>query len=113
MFLCLQFCCVASFITDSCVKTGNFFALYQHALILCDNLLESLPECICCLRRLECLQLHSNHLTTIPYDLIHLESLSELSLRDNPLVVRLATNVPGHAGFRVITSPPPSLRIPL
>ncbi len=27
-------------------------------------------------------------LTTIPYGLVHLKSLSELSLRDNPLVVR-------------------------
>ncbi len=33
-------------------------------------------------------QLHSNKLTTLPNGLIFLNSLTELSLRDNPLVVR-------------------------
>ena len=83
-----------------------------RALILCQNRLRSLPNCICKLQSLECLQLHQvfwlefremysfnkyfrysffpnqNELTTLPHGLIFINSLKELSLRDNPLVIR-------------------------
>ncbi|CAG0894559.1 unnamed protein product, partial [Darwinula stevensoni] len=40
------------------------------------------------LLKLRTLLLHKNSLTTLPPELIKLNNLSELSLRDNPLVVR-------------------------
>ena len=46
------------------------------------------PDCICKLKKLKVLHLHSNRLTILPNGLIFLSSLNELSLRDNPLVVR-------------------------
>lgn len=48
---------------------------------------------MCCLKRLTCLQLHQNRLTTLPHALIFLKSLRELSLRDNPLVVRFVRDM--------------------
>ena len=73
---------------------------HLHALLLGDNRLESLPESICCLRRLECLQLHGNRLTTLPHGLIHLDGLTELTIKENPLVNRF---------IREMSFQPPSL----
>jgi len=57
------------------------------ALILCDNKLLSLPSSMSCLRRLQSLSLHNNKLSTLPPEIVTLD-LIELSLRNNPLVVR-------------------------
>jgi len=47
-----------------------------------------ISDCICKLKKLKVLHLHSNRLTILPHGLIFLNSLTELSLRENPLVVR-------------------------
>lgn len=57
------------------------------ALILCDNKLLSLPSSMSCLRRLQSLSLHNNKLSTLPPEIVTLD-LEELSLRNNPLVMR-------------------------
>ena len=46
-----------------------------------------------CFPRLECLQLHANRLTTLPAGLINLSCLTELTLKDNPLVVRFVRDM--------------------
>ena len=56
-------------------------------LVLCDNVIESLPRSLINLRRLESLSLHNNRLSTLPPEITRL-NLVELSLRNNPLVVR-------------------------
>ncbi|XP_064650804.1 leucine-rich repeat-containing protein 58-like [Lineus longissimus] len=56
-------------------------------LTLCDNQLESLPPTLTHLRKLQSLSLHNNQLQTLPPELVTL-NLYELSLRNNPLVVR-------------------------
>ena len=69
------------------------------SLVLCDNKLESLPSSMTYLQKLESLSLHNNRLSTLPPDIIKL-NLVELSLRNNPLVVRFVQDM---------TYEPPSL----
>jgi len=57
------------------------------SLVLCDNRLESLPRSLINLHQLQSLSLHNNRLSTLPPEIIRL-NLVELSLRNNPLVVR-------------------------
>jgi len=57
------------------------------SLALCDNRLESVPKSLASLRRLQSLSLHNNRLSTLPPEIVTL-NLQELSLRNNPLVVR-------------------------
>lgn len=59
---------------------------YLQVLLLSDNRLVRIPCSICDLPRLQCLHLHCNRLTTLPHSLVYMNSLSELSLRGNPLV---------------------------
>jgi Leucine rich repeat len=68
-------------------------------LVLCDNRLESLPRSLINLRMLQSLSLHNNRLATLPPEIIRL-NLVELSLRNNPLVVRFVEEM---------TYEPPSL----
>ena len=68
-------------------------------LVLCDNRLESLPRSLINLRLLQSLSLHNNRLATLPPEIIRL-NLVELSLRNNPLVVRFVEEM---------TYEPPSL----
>jgi len=57
------------------------------SLVVSDNQLSSLPRSLTNLARLQSLSLHNNWLATLPPDIIRLP-LVELSLRNNPLVVR-------------------------
>jgi len=57
------------------------------SLVLCDNRLEYLPSSLACLTNLQSLSLHNNRLATLPPEIVHL-NLIELSLRNNPLIVR-------------------------
>lgn len=59
------------------------------SLNLSDNQLTILPTKLNLLKNLRTLSLHGNELTTLPIELIKL-NLSELSLRNNPLVNRFA-----------------------
>lgn len=69
------------------------------SLVLCDNRLESLPSSFISLTNLQSLSLHNNRLSTLPPELIRL-NLMELSLRNNPLVMRFVQDM---------TYEPPSL----
>jgi Leucine-rich repeat (LRR) protein len=62
------------------------------SLYLCDNQLQSLPRSMAGLCHLESLSLHNNQLSTLPPELIKL-NLGELSLRNNPLVVRFVQDM--------------------
>lgn len=62
------------------------------SLNLCDNKLTSLPSSFKYLRTLQSLSLHSNRLETLPSELLALE-LSDLSLRNNPLVQRFVEDL--------------------
>ena len=57
------------------------------SLVLCDNRLESLPGSLVSLAKLQSLSLHNNRIATLPPEIIRL-NLVELSLRNNPLVMR-------------------------
>lgn len=57
------------------------------SLVLCDNRLESVPRSLASLHHLQSLSLHNNRLSTLPPEIVSL-NLQELSLRNNPLVVR-------------------------
>ena len=57
------------------------------SLVLCDNLLQSLPSTLKNLHKLRSLSLHNNQLSTLPTEIVSL-NLVELSLRNNPLVNR-------------------------
>lgn len=70
------------------------------SLILCDNRLESVPRRLASLHMLQSLSLHNNQLSTLPPEIVTL-NLQELSLRNNPLVVKFAQEM----AFE-----PPSLR---
>ena len=69
------------------------------SLILCDNRLVTLPSSLAYLRNLQSLSLHNNRLSTLPTGIVTL-NLVELSLRNNPLVVRFVQEM---------TYDPPSL----
>lgn len=69
------------------------------SLVLCDNRLESLPGSLVSLTNLQSLSLHNNRISTLPPELIRL-NLVELSLRNNPLVMRFVQEM---------TYEPPSL----
>jgi len=57
------------------------------SLVVSDNQLTALPRSLTKLSRLQSLSLHNNGLATLPPDIIRLP-LVELSLRNNPLVVK-------------------------
>lgn len=61
-------------------------------LNLCDNRLRTLPRSISGLTRLKSLSLHNNLFCALPPDIIRLD-LEELSLRNNPLVVRFVQDL--------------------
>lgn len=67
------------------VELGHVTSLVS--LVLSDNQLTSLPRSLTNLHRLQSLSLHNNQLATLPPDIIRLP-LVELSLRNNPLVVK-------------------------
>lgn len=69
------------------------------SLVLSDNRLETLPNSLAMLTSLQSLSLHNNRLSTLPPEIIHL-NLVELSLRNNPLIVRFV---------KQMTYEPPSL----
>lgn len=71
-----------------------------QALVLSNNLIEQLPASIAHLNQLRSLLIDKNRLKTLPTQIIKLKCLAELSLRDNPLVVRFV---------RDMTLQPPSL----
>lgn len=62
------------------------------SLVLCDNHLHSLPPTFIHLRKLRSLSLHNNMLSTLPQEIVAL-NLTELSLRNNPLVVRFVQDL--------------------
>ena len=62
--------------------------IWEYFSIFFSTSIVLFPDCICRLKKLKVLHLHSNKLTILPNGLIFLNSLTELSLRDNPLVVR-------------------------
>lgn len=62
------------------------------SLVLCDNELNSLPPTFINLRKLRSLSLHNNKLSTLPQEIVAL-NLTELSLRNNPLVVRFVQDL--------------------
>jgi len=79
------------------VEVGHMQSLIS--LVLCDNRLEALPSSLTGLDNLQSLSLHNNRLSTLPPEIIHL-NLVELSLRNNPLIVRFV---------KQMTHEPPSL----
>lgn len=70
------------------------------SLVLSDNYIEQLPNSLARLKNLQSLGLHNNRLSTLPPELIRL-NLVELSLRNNPLVVRFVQD---------LTYEPPTLK---
>ena len=78
-------------------EVGNIQSLVS--LVLSDNHLESLPNSLARLWNLQSLSLHNNRLSTLPPEIIGL-NIIELSLRNNPLVVRFVQEM---------TYEPPSL----
>lgn len=62
------------------------------SLILADNRLKSLPPTFASLQHLESLNLHNNQLSILPPEIVTL-NLVELSLRNNPLVVRFVQDL--------------------
>lgn len=58
-----------------------------NILNLASNRLQSLPKTLIRLRNLRSLSLHNNRLATLPPEIVSID-LEELSLRNNPLVVR-------------------------
>ncbi|CAF3157739.1 unnamed protein product [Rotaria sp. Silwood2] len=68
---------------------------YMRSLIvlnLSGNRLRTLPRSISLLTRLKSLSLHNNQFSALPPDIIRLD-LQELSLRNNPLVVRFVRDL--------------------
>jgi Leucine-rich repeat (LRR) protein len=49
-----------------------------HALVLCDNIIESLPSNIANLHNLKSLLLHKNKLRTLPPEIVALKNLTEV-----------------------------------
>lgn len=62
------------------------------SLVLCDNLLQGLPRTIPRLTNLQSLSLHNNQICTLPPEIVTL-NLVELSLRNNPLVMRFVQDM--------------------
>ena len=65
---------------------------HLRALSLCNNRLVSIPATLASLKRLKSLSLHGNRITTLPQEIVNID-LSELSLRDNPLVNRFVSDL--------------------
>ena len=72
-------------LTSLPVELGRVTSLVS--LVVSDNQLSALPRSLTKLSRLQSLSLHNNRLATLPPDIIRLP-LVELSLRNNPLVVK-------------------------
>ncbi|XP_033758932.1 leucine-rich repeat-containing protein 58-like [Pecten maximus] len=87
-------------LTDIPAEVGDLCSL--TSLTLCDNQLQSLPPTFINLRRLQSLSLHSNNLSTLPQEIVSL-NLVELSLRNNPLVVKFVQDM--------VDSPPSLLEL--
>jgi len=62
------------------------------SLSLCDNRLQGLPASLCTIKTLQSLSLHNNKISTLPPGIVSLH-LMELSLRNNPLVVRFVEDL--------------------
>lgn len=77
-------------LTDIPAEVGDLCSL--TSLTLCDNQLQSLPPTLINLRHLQSLSLHSNNLSTLPQEIVSL-NLVELSLRNNPLVVKFVQDM--------------------
>ncbi|KAL4229287.1 Leucine-rich repeat-containing protein 58 [Mactra antiquata] len=77
-------------LTDVPAELGSLHRL--SSLVLCDNQLHSLPPTFIHLRKLRSLSLHNNMLSTLPQEIVAL-NLTELSLRNNPLVVRFVQDL--------------------
>lgn len=101
-------------LTEIPAEVGQLSRL--QALVLSENQLENLPSTIVQLKKLRTLLLHKNQLTTLPPQIVALKELmevclnifiipfeisrlkilygySQLSLRDNPLVVRFVRDL--------------------
>ena len=63
-----------------------------NTLALCDNKIHTLPRSLIHLGKLRSLSLHNNQLSTLPQEIVSLD-LVELSLRNNPLVVRFVKDL--------------------
>ncbi|XP_062602214.1 leucine-rich repeat-containing protein 58-like [Saccostrea cucullata] len=70
-------------LTEVPAEIGQLY--YLSCLILCDNQIQSIPPTLIHLRNLQSLSLHNNQISTLPPEIVRL-NLSELSLRNNPLV---------------------------
>lgn len=77
-------------LTEVPAEMGSLSSL--TSLTLCDNQLHSIPPTFVRLRKLRSLSLHHNQLSTLPPEIVTL-NLVELSLRDNPLVVRFVQDL--------------------
>ncbi|GAB1602883.1 leucine-rich repeat-containing protein 58-like [Argonauta hians] len=63
-----------------------------NTLSLCDNSIHTLPRSLGQLHKLRTLSLHNNQISTLPQEIVSL-NLIELSLRNNPLVVRFVKDL--------------------
>lgn len=70
-------------LTEVPAEIGQLY--YLISLVLCDNHIQSIPPTLIHLRNLQSLSLHNNQISTLPPEIVRL-NLSELSLRNNPLV---------------------------
>lgn len=77
-------------LTDIPAEIGQLYNL--TSLVLCDNQLQSLPPTLVNLHQLKSLSLHNNKLSTLPSEIVTL-NLIELSLRNNPLVVKFVQDL--------------------
>ncbi|XP_014768429.1 leucine-rich repeat-containing protein 58 [Octopus bimaculoides] len=63
-----------------------------NTLALCDNKIHTLPRSLGQLHKLRTLSLHNNRISMLPQEIVSL-NLIELSLRNNPLVVRFVKDL--------------------
>lgn len=99
--------------TEVPATLGQLMSL--QALVLCDNLIENIPSSIAKLHQLKSLLLHKNRIKALPPEIVTLKYLTEvsekdktflatvtgtlqLSLRDNPLVVRFISDMTYNPG---------------